>query len=763
MRFQSKFVSSTDTDWTCAASEQVMPNVNIEFTADGHAVGDMPMDFVIPDGSNAVNAAAFVGSIPYSYSVMVGTPASMDEEHLLLLSPAPANTAYGKAIRGSSGRVKIGRTVGAGNHVKVRMIESFLRQGGTVFRKVTGLDALSSVECTDSTSFSTVLDLQPAARVWLADPWGPCSTTPNTIASSVSFNQSLSIAAPTTIPDGCQGTRSRNVQCVISSGQPATGCDPLSQPADNQTCFAPQCSGNLRLNGTTGESATIDQALAGEWTVLYQVYTVTLNGTEAVIPASRLALRLATLVVGPDASVAEPTLATHPGPFMKWNSPGEVYNGTASTPTTWGEAAATESFVARVHSASGGVLQGNTAATAASELLGSGSPVAFSYAWSTVPGGVFSSMQAGSRKLGIVRTPALPLLAGGLRVAGQESRSLVSPPGTIFPPLSDVQVGIAVAGPTVYRQEDHGACQYRPAENNCTRVRPADRCENGLGETVDSRFCLDQPVLPRIGADSLPCSGCIDWSVGNWTGCSEICGTGVRTRTVQCLDSAGAVLPDSYCAAYVGPKPDTSGSCNEFACADYRTDAWSACSTSCGAGTRSRVVECVDVFGPLPESRCVSEGRQRPISSEACFLCPCENEALAVEPVKSFAGQWHGSRSVRMGYNITTSRSFCSPGSQLLKRSEFLCYQSTKRTTLCNSLLQVMGDEIIPIAFRAESDETLAAPRFVPDSDPRGTNAPDIRLLKGDSGCTFPQFAFADAVFTDPSRQSAIGLCRALA
>ena len=55
--------------------------------------------------------------------------------------------------------------------------------------------------------------------------------------------------------------------------------------------------------------------------------------------------------------------------------------------------------------------------------------------------------------------------------------------------------------------------------------------------------------------------------------CSVNCGVGQRTRTVDCLNVAGDVVPDRECE---GVKPDTEESCDMGVCAKgwYHT-AWS--------------------------------------------------------------------------------------------------------------------------------------------------------------------------------------------
>jgi hypothetical protein len=56
------------------------------------------------------------------------------------------------------------------------------------------------------------------------------------------------------------------------------------------------------------------------------------------------------------------------------------------------------------------------------------------------------------------------------------------------------------------------------------------------------------------------------WFAGPWSACSATCG-GVQTRTITCVDNAGATLPNAACT---GPQPVSIQSCNSV-CADTLT------------------------------------------------------------------------------------------------------------------------------------------------------------------------------------------------
>ncbi|MES2769057.1 MAG: thrombospondin type-1 domain-containing protein [Bdellovibrionota bacterium] len=95
--------------------------------------------------------------------------------------------------------------------------------------------------------------------------------------------------------------------------------------------------------------------------------------------------------------------------------------------------------------------------------------------------------------------------------------------------------------------------------------------------------CLESGVK-SIGSSTGASSNPIyDWVETSWGACSvTACGqTGTRTRTVNCRDSANAVVADSFCLTNVGPRPATSESCSVGPCGS----ASCALPESLGGGT----------------------------------------------------------------------------------------------------------------------------------------------------------------------------------
>lgn len=106
----------------------------------------------------------------------------------------------------------------------------------------------------------------------------------------------------------------------------------------------------------------------------------------------------------------------------------------------------------------------------------------------------------------------------------------------------------------------------------------------------------------------------VDWSTSDWTACSNTCGAGTRSRNVACTQPDGTPVADSACRH--SPPASTSSCVDTRGCAaQWEMGAWTSCSATCGVGERTRVVECM-VGGIIqPDSVCAGGV---PARSEAC-------------------------------------------------------------------------------------------------------------------------------------------------
>ncbi|PIK62008.1 putative cubilin-like [Apostichopus japonicus] len=114
-----------------------------------------------------------------------------------------------------------------------------------------------------------------------------------------------------------------------------------------------------------------------------------------------------------------------------------------------------------------------------------------------------------------------------------------------------------------------------------------------------------------------------DFSYSAFTACSTSCGDGLQYRSAVCMDDQGASIPSFNCRG--DPKTDVracvpaNDPCPSY---QYRLGPLSTCSVSCGNGTQSRNVTCVDSEdNPVNETFC--EDISRPEDSLLCNLVEC--------------------------------------------------------------------------------------------------------------------------------------------
>ncbi|XP_069137146.1 A disintegrin and metalloproteinase with thrombospondin motifs 6-like [Argopecten irradians] len=124
------------------------------------------------------------------------------------------------------------------------------------------------------------------------------------------------------------------------------------------------------------------------------------------------------------------------------------------------------------------------------------------------------------------------------------------------------------------------------------------------------------PNTPMIKPDFLPIisNAGYEWKSANWTECSRMCGAGIQTRTIYCVDkSSGEAVDNSQCE--IRHKPNAIDRCNVHSCSEWVSGEWSSCSATCGMSSKMRLVTC-------PNGK-VCDLDQKPLEIMSCELPAC--------------------------------------------------------------------------------------------------------------------------------------------
>ncbi len=144
-------------------------------------------------------------------------------------------------------------------------------------------------------------------------------------------------------------------------------------------------------------------------------------------------------------------------------------------------------------------------------------------------------------------------------------------------------------------------------------------CLRSDGATVADTFCTGtRPATAQSCNNTSACT--YSYFSSAYSACSGLCGTGTQSRTVYCERSDGAEVSSSFCS---GGAPATSQSCALTACSySYQTSAFSACNVSCGTGIQTRTVQCIRGNDGQAVSNSLCAGGT-PASSQSCNAGSC--------------------------------------------------------------------------------------------------------------------------------------------
>ncbi|KAK7101026.1 hypothetical protein V1264_023874 [Littorina saxatilis] len=189
---------------------------------------------------------------------------------------------------------------------------------------------------------------------------------------------------------------------------------------------------------------------------------------------------------------------------------------------------------------------------------------------------------------------------------------------------------------------------WSPCTKSCSTglsVSKAQCVNKSDDSVVEDAYCRPQP-RPSDHNKHCNLQSCPpEWSMGQWSECSQTCGEGVRTRHVVCTqvtNEGEVVQDDSQCRH--GNKPTTHQDCSLQRCpAVWHTFEWSLCAPSCGPGEKTRRVVCMtsDSNTYVDDALCQETKEVKPATRQSCINRRCP-------PPQWRKGEW-GQCSVSCG------------------------------------------------------------------------------------------------------------------
>ncbi|CAB3406645.1 unnamed protein product [Caenorhabditis bovis] len=162
-------------------------------------------------------------------------------------------------------------------------------------------------------------------------------------------------------------------------------------------------------------------------------------------------------------------------------------------------------------------------------------------------------------------------------------------------------------------------------------------CVDENGSEVDLSLCgpvADRPAIHQ------PCSlgACPFWKMSEWGACSVSCGTGQKERTVDCI-YRDQIVDASYCGD--SRPPSTFQTCSLAPCTSWQPSHWSPCSVSCGSGIQTRTIQCVRGPDRTPVGAYFCDKNARPREKRVCEKDPCgERRVYAKSQAEVPAIRW---------------------------------------------------------------------------------------------------------------------------
>ncbi|KAF3421278.1 hypothetical protein E2986_03920 [Frieseomelitta varia] len=189
-------------------------------------------------------------------------------------------------------------------------------------------------------------------------------------------------------------------------------------------------------------------------------------------------------------------------------------------------------------------------------------------------------------------------------------------------PESDGRVGLTIPVTRISNQK----ADLSPTIRNQDRARARERGrKEEMKHSPTTVMAGDQPKWKNKKKKRLRFS----WKV-ELTPCSKECGGGVQTAIFKCVrENKQVIVNDKRCRNVGKPQQPAPLRCNDNPCPPrWRAEPWGECSVTCGTGKRTRKLECVQELNAnltmrLAAGACVQPPDLRTV--ETCTKPACTN------------------------------------------------------------------------------------------------------------------------------------------
>ncbi|XP_053573579.1 A disintegrin and metalloproteinase with thrombospondin motifs 17 [Bombina bombina] len=142
--------------------------------------------------------------------------------------------------------------------------------------------------------------------------------------------------------------------------------------------------------------------------------------------------------------------------------------------------------------------------------------------------------------------------------------------------------------------------------------------QNGTYVNTYDLYCLGPKPVTRQICDGQDCLSI--WEASEWTKCSSDCGHGIKKRRISCTNTKGK------CEAATKPREEEE--CEDYTgCFEWKTGDWSKCSSTCGKGLQSRVVQCMHKVSGRHGNECSL--LMKPVAYRQCHQEACNEKVNA--------------------------------------------------------------------------------------------------------------------------------------